>query len=71
MLLYGGFRPEVRPLVLVVAGASKLVFIALVLTEGSRFLGHQAGVAVAVDAVMVVVFAIYLFAGRNGVNAVP
>lgn len=71
MLIYGAFRPEVRPLVLVVAGVSKLTFIGLVLAEGSRYLVHQAGVAVAVDAVMVLLFALYLFAGRNRVNAVP
>src|SRR5262245_26483879 len=64
MLIYGAFRPEVRPLVLVVAGVSKLVFIGLVLAEGSRYLGHQAGVAVAVDALMVLLFALYLL-GRN------
>jgi hypothetical protein len=43
-----------------VATASKLVFIALVLTYGRSFLGHQAGVSVAVDAVMVVLWGAYL-----------
>jgi hypothetical protein len=71
MLIYGAFRPEVRPLVLVVAGLSKLTFIALVLAEGTRYLGHGAGVAVAVDAVMVLLFALYLFYGRGASNAVP
>ena len=66
MLIYGAFRPAVRPLVLTVAGASKLAFIALVLSHGTRFLRHQAGVAVAVDAVMVLVFASYLLAAGRG-----
>ena len=60
MLIYGAFNPLVRPLVLVVAGASKIVFIALVLSEGTRYLGHQVGVAVGIDTVMVVLFAWYL-----------
>jgi hypothetical protein len=65
MLIYGGFRPAVRPLVLTVAGASKLIFIALVLSHGGRFLGYQAGIAIAIDAVWVVLFAWYLLAART------
>ena len=64
MLVYGAFKPSVRPLALAVAGASKLVFIALVLSHGSRYLGHQAGIAIAVDLVRVVLFAIYLLGAR-------
>lgn len=65
MLVYGAFQPQVRTMVLVVAGLSKLTFIALILTFGTQFLGHQAGVAVAVDSVMVLVFFVYLgCAGR-------
>ena len=62
MLVYGAFKPAVRSLVLTVAAASKATFIALVLAEGGLFLVHQAGVAVAVDAVLVVLFALYLVA---------
>lgn len=66
VLLYGARRPAVRPLALSVAGASKAVFIVLVLSHGGRFLGHQAGVAVVVDLVWVVVFGAYLVAaGRS------
>lgn len=61
MLIYGAYRPAVRPLVLSVAAASKLAFIALVLMHGGRFLG-QAGVALAVDLVLVTLFALYLAA---------
>jgi hypothetical protein len=61
-LIYGAYRPAVRPLVLVIAGASKAVFIALVLSQGGRYLSHQAGIAVAVDSVMIMLFAWYLLA---------
>jgi hypothetical protein len=65
MLIYGARKPAVRPLVLTVAGASKAIFIALVLSHGGRFLGYQAGIAVVVDLVWVVVFATYLLALRR------
>jgi hypothetical protein len=38
MLIYGARKPAVRPLALTVAGASKAIFIALVLSHGGRFL---------------------------------
>ena len=60
MLIYGAFHPESRTLVLTVAGFTKLVFIVLVLAQGSRYLGKQAGIAVVIDAVWVVLFALYL-----------
>lgn len=69
MLIYGAFNPPVRPLVLVVASLSKLTFIALVLAQGSQFMGQQAGVAIAVDAVFVVLFACCLFAIARGDQA--
>jgi hypothetical protein len=62
MLIYGAFNPPVRPLVLTVAAVSKAVFIGLVLSEGSRYLAHQASIAVAVDTAMVLVFGWYLLA---------
>ncbi len=65
MLIYGAFNPQVRSMVLAVAGASKLVFIGLVLSHGGRFLGHQAGIAIAVDLVWVVLFAWYLLGARK------
>ena len=64
MLIYGAYHPPVRPLVLTVAGTSKMVFIGLVLAHGGRYLGH-AGMAIAVDAILVTLFAIYLFALRR------
>jgi hypothetical protein len=64
MLIYGAFNPPVRPLVLLVAGAGKAVFIALVLSNGGRYLGYQAGTAVVLDSIMIVLFVWYLLAGR-------
>lgn len=60
MLIYGAYDPSVRPLVLVIAGASKLVFIALVLGQGGRYLKSQVRIAVAIDIAMVALFALYL-----------
>ena len=40
------------------------VFIGLVLTIGRHYLGHQAGVAIVVDSVMVAIFAVYLLTAR-------
>jgi hypothetical protein len=66
MLIYGAFNPLYRPVVLVVAGVSKVIFIALVLSEGTRYLSYQAGVAITIDSVMVLLFAWYLIASRSG-----
>lgn len=60
ILVYGAFRPPVRSLALTFAGAGKIVFLALVLAQGDRFLSHQAGFAVAADSLMVVLYAAYL-----------
>jgi len=65
MLIYGAFNPLHRPLVLVVAGVSKVIFVLLVLSEGTRFLSYQAGVAVTIDSVMILLFAWYLMAVRS------
>jgi hypothetical protein len=65
-LIYAARKPALRPLALSVAGASKAVVIALVLSPGSRFLARQAGIAVFLDALWVVVFASYLW--RCGVR---
>lgn len=69
MLVYGAFDVAARALVLTVAAVSKLAFIGLVLTIGRQFLGHQAGVAVAIDLVQVTLFAGYLVAIRRPARA--
>jgi hypothetical protein len=43
MLIYGARKPAVRPMALTVAGASKAIFVALVLSHGGRFLGYKPG----------------------------
>ena len=60
MLVYGAFRPAVRPLVLTVAAVSKAVFIALMLTRGRAYLGLDIGAAVVIDSIEVVLFALCL-----------
>ena len=60
MLIYGAFSPANRRLVLVVAGLSKTIFIGLVLLFGRNYLGHQVGVAVVADTIMVILFLAYL-----------
>jgi hypothetical protein len=65
MLIYGAFRPAVRPLVLTVAGASKLTFIGLVLAYGRQILGSGVAIAIATDLVMVMLFAWWLVATKS------
>jgi hypothetical protein len=62
MLITAAFDVAARPLVLTVAGLSKIAFIGLILTAGRPFLAHQAGIAVLSDAVQVSLFAAYLVA---------
>jgi hypothetical protein len=63
LLIFGAIRPSSRKLALVVAGASKIAFIALVLAQGDRYLSGL-GTAVIVDSIMVILFAAYLIFGR-------
>jgi hypothetical protein len=49
MLVYGARKPPVRPMALTVAGASKEIFVALVLSHRRHFLGYQAGIAVLIN----------------------
>jgi hypothetical protein len=65
MLIYGAWDAAVRPLVLLVAGGSKAIFIALVLSQGSRYVGPAAP-ALIIDAIAVVLFAWYLVARATG-----
>lgn len=70
MLIYGAYHPSVRPLVLTVAGLSKLIFVGLVVAYGSQYLGHQVGFAIGVDLVMVALYIGYLIGIRRGQVAV-
>ncbi|MBC7916923.1 MAG: hypothetical protein H7Y28_03840 [Rhodoferax sp.] len=66
LLIYGAYRPAQRPLILVLACVSKLIFIGLVLTYGQAYLG-KVGIAVVFDLFVVVLFAAYLFNSRKQV----
>ena len=63
LLIYGAFHPASRGPILLAAGASKLTFISLVLAFGARYLDHQVGIAVLIDALTVVLFAVYFSDG--------
>lgn len=66
LLVYAAFTPGVRPVALAFVGLTKLSFIALVLMAGGAFLKKQAGLAVVIDGIMVVLFAAYLLATQGG-----
>ena len=70
MLIYAASRPPLRTLALTIAGASKAIFVGLVMSHGPRFFDHQAGIAVVVDSAWVVVFAVYLLAARRAAPGV-
>lgn len=63
LLIYGALHPPSRKLALVIAGASKVAFITLILMQGDRYLSGL-GAAVVIDGVMIVLFAAYLMFGR-------
>ncbi len=60
MLVYGAFVEKVRKFALVIAGASKVIFIALILTYGQHYLSYGIGTAVVADSVMILLYAAYL-----------
>ena len=64
MLIYGAFNASARPLILTVAGVSKLAFIGLILVLGRQFLSYQAGLAIVSDVIQVALFAGYLLARK-------
>jgi hypothetical protein len=66
MLIYGAYNPANRPLILIVAGMSKLIFISLVLAYGQQYLGQQVGPVIAIDSVMVMLYVTYLIAVSRG-----
>lgn len=64
-LIWGALVPAVRTQVLLAVGVSKLVFIGLVLGFGRQYLSGQAGVAIGLDAVCVLLFAMYLLESQR------
>ena len=64
-LIYGAFKPAVRQFSLIIAGASKVIFIALILYFGKQYMEFGAGTAVIVDSIMVALFVLYLLLSRT------
>lgn len=67
MLVYGSFVPAVRKFVLVIAGVSKIIFIALVILYLPNFMNYSTGVAVIADSLMVILYAVYIALDRETV----
>lgn len=59
MLIYAAFRPVLRPLVLSVAGLSKLFFVGLLLVLGGEFLAKTWSVII-IDGLAVLLYALCL-----------
>ena len=62
MLIYGGWTSSSQGLILTVAAASKIVFLALVLTYGRQFLAKSVSLAVGLDSLSILLFALILAA---------
>jgi len=69
MLIYGAVMPPARRLVLSVAVISKAVFVLLLLTVGSDYLGQPIRMAVVIDGLEVLLFVAYLLATGHEVPA--
>jgi hypothetical protein len=59
MLVYGAFRPNQRPLILTVAGLSKLVYVTLLILYGSAYFPLIL-TPVVVDSIAIILFAVCL-----------
>lgn len=59
MLLYGAFKPNLRPLILTVAGLSKLVYVTLLVVYGSAYFPLILA-PVVIDSIAIILFAICL-----------
>ena len=68
ILIYGALQPLHRNFVLVMAVVSKIIFVTLVLSLGSQYLG-TAGLTVAFDTVVVLYFIAYLAISRRAAGA--
>jgi len=64
MLIYGAFNPVHRKLVIIVAAISKIAFIGFLVTIGNQFLS-AAGIAIAVDSGVILLFILYLIGTRR------
>jgi hypothetical protein len=67
-LIYGALDRAARRFALLLGAVSKAIFIAIVLIYGRAFLSRGAGVAIVVDAICVVVFAVFLMRAPRAIN---
>ena len=65
MLIHGAFAPQARTLTLTAAGCSKLAFLGLMLANGRQYLDEKVSLVIALDMVMVALFAVYLIGVRR------
>ena len=71
MLIYGAFKPKERPLILTIAGLSKLIFVGLLVLLGSQYFPKTI-VLIALDGIAVILYAICLLgASREAAGARP
>jgi hypothetical protein len=70
MLIYGAFNPEVRKFSLVIAGINKIIFIGLILIFGRQYIQFGLGIAIVADAIMILVFAVYLLYSGDKKNSI-
>ena len=66
--IYGAFNSISRSLIVVISSISKLVFVTLVMLYGRSFLGYQAGTAITIDLIIVILFVCYLISDRKGIT---
>ena len=64
-LIYAGYTPAVREAAVAVVGAGKLFFVVLLLSQPKRFFRGQAVTAIILDSLMVIIFAVYLYAAYS------
>lgn len=70
MLIYGAFSPKQRPLILTIAGLSKLIFVGLLVLLGSQYLPNTF-VPITLDGIAVILYAICLLSARAEAAVVP
>jgi hypothetical protein len=63
MLIYGAFRPNQRPLILTVAGLSKLIYVTLLIVYGSAY-SPLILTPIVVDSIAIILFAVCLASGH-------
>jgi hypothetical protein len=63
LLIYGGFKPHSRYLILIIAAVSKSIFIGLNLLIGSEYLSTSL-LAIGFDSLFILLYVLYLLGNR-------